>query len=192
MTRSPYWSTSGPRRSAGPASSGPHRRRMWSTCAAAWSRSTPSPGSAPRNCGICCSSNKFTRALGALTGNQAVQMVRGGTGVDLPLRLAGRRRRQPVRPDLPGPEPLPGQLGAGRRAPDQQRAAARRPDRSLHREERHRLPGADCRRRRGRLRWSAERLRADEVDDRRPERPACTGRTSWRRRRSADISAARC
>ena len=68
-------------------------------------------------------------ALGALTGSQAVQMVKAGLEVDLPVRLAGRRRREPRRPDLPGPEPLPGQLRAGPRPPDQQRPAARRPDR---------------------------------------------------------------
>ena len=44
--------------------------------------------------------------------------------------------------------------------------------------DRHRLAGADRRRRRGRLRRPAERLRADEVDDRRRRRRACTGRTS--------------
>jgi hypothetical protein len=46
----------------------------------------------------------------------------------LPVRLAGRGGRQPGRPDVPGPEPVPGQLGAAGRPPDQQRAAARRPD----------------------------------------------------------------
>ena len=81
---------------------------------------------------------------------------------DLPQRLAGRGRREPQRPDLPRPVALPGELGAGRRAPHQQRAAARRPDRAGHRgaDRHHRLDGADRRRRRGRLRRSAQRLRA--------------------------------
>ena len=87
---------------------------------------------------------------------------------DLPVRLAGRRRRQPVRPDLPGPDPVPGQLGARGGPADQQRAAAGRPDRRSTR-DRPRSPraaGADRRRRRGRLRRPAERVRADEGDDR--------------------------
>ena len=70
----------------------------------------------------------YINALGALTGNQAVQQVRAGLQGHLPVRLAGRRRRQPGRADLPGPEPVPGQLGAAGGPPDQQRAAARRPD----------------------------------------------------------------
>ena len=37
---------------------------------------------------------------------------------------------QPRRPDLPRPEPVPGELGARGRAAHQQRAAARRPDRA--------------------------------------------------------------
>ena len=37
------------------------------------------------------------RALGAITGGQAVQMVQGRARGDLPLRLAGRRRREPRR-----------------------------------------------------------------------------------------------
>ena len=67
-------------------------------------------------------------ALGALTGNQAVQQVKAGLKaiylsgwqVAADANLAGA--------DLPGPEPVPGQLGAAGRPPDQQRAAARRPD----------------------------------------------------------------
>ena len=37
------------------------------------------------------------RALGAMTGGQAVQMVQGRPEGDLPLRLAGRGRREPRR-----------------------------------------------------------------------------------------------
>ena len=71
----------------------------------------------------------FVAALGALTGNQAVQQVRAGLAGHLPVRLAGGRGRQPGRADLPGPEPVPGELGAPGGPADQQRAAARRPDR---------------------------------------------------------------
>ena len=49
---------------------------------------------------------------------------------DLPVRLAGRRGRQLGRADLPGPVALPGRLGAEGGPPDQQRAAARGPDRA--------------------------------------------------------------
>ena len=75
--------------------------------------STPSPGAAPSGCARCSSSEEWVAALGALTGGQAVQMVKAGLEGDLPLRLAGRRRRQPRRADLPRPEPLPGQQRAG-------------------------------------------------------------------------------
>ena len=49
-------------------------------------------------------------ALGALTGGQAVQMVKAGLEA-IYLRLAGRRRREPRRRHVPRPEPLPGELG---------------------------------------------------------------------------------
>ncbi len=67
---------------------------------------------------------------------------------------------------VPGPEPLPGQQRAGAREADQQRAAARRPDRLVRGSQRHVLARADRRRRRGRLRRPAQRVRADAVDDR--------------------------
>ena len=54
----------------------------------------------------------YIRALGAYTGGQAVQQVRAGLKAIYLSRLAGRRRRQPRRPDLPRPEPVPGELGA--------------------------------------------------------------------------------
>ncbi len=85
----------------------------------------------------------------------------------LPVGLAGRGGRQPLRPDLSRPEPVPVELGAGRGPAHQQRAAAGGPDRAQLRRRGHRLAGAHRRRRRGRVRRSAERLRADEADDRR-------------------------
>ena len=93
-------------------------------------------------------------------------MVKAGLQGDLPLRLAGRRRREPRRAHLPRPEPLPGQQRARARPAPQQRAPARRPDRARRGQQRHPLARADRRRRRGRLRRAAERVRADEGDDR--------------------------
>ena len=66
----------------------------------------------------------------------------------------------------PGPEPLSGEQRAGARQAAEQRAAARRPDRLVGGPQRHALARADPRRRRGRLRRPAERLRADALDDR--------------------------
>ncbi len=85
---------------------------------------------------------------------------------DLPLRLAGGGRGESRRPHLPGSKPLPGKQRAGARAAAQQRPAARRPDRRGRGQRRHPLARADRRRRRGGIRRGAERLRADEVDDR--------------------------
>ncbi len=47
---------------------------------------------------------------------------------DLPVRLAGRRRREHRGRDVSGPVALSGQLGAERRQADQQHVRARRPD----------------------------------------------------------------
>ena len=71
----------------------------------------------------------YVATLGCLTGNQAVECVKAGLRGDLPLGVAGGRRREPVGTDLPRPVALPRQLGPGRRAADQQRVAPRRPDR---------------------------------------------------------------
>ena len=86
---------------------------------------------------------------------------------DLPVGLAGRRRREHRRRDVSGPVALSGQLGAAGRAADQQHVHARRPDPA------HGRQGAtidylraDRRRRRSRIRRRAERVRADEGDDR--------------------------
>lgn len=46
-------------------------------------------------------SRDYVPALGAQTGAQAVQWVKGGARGHLPVRLAGGGRRQPGRPDLP-------------------------------------------------------------------------------------------
>ncbi len=62
------------------------------------------------------------RALGAVTGNQAVQQVAAGLEGDLLQRLAGGGRRQHRRPDVSRSEPLSGRQRAGARAPHQPRA----------------------------------------------------------------------
>ena len=90
----------------------------------------------------------------------------GGTAGDLPVRLAGRGRRQHRRPDVSGPVAVSGRFRAERGAADQQCAAPRRPDRAFGGRRRHLLDGADRGRRRGRVRRRAERVRADEGDDR--------------------------
>ena len=56
-------------------------------------------------------------ALGCLTGNQAVQAVQSRAQGDLSERLASRRRRQPGRSDVSGPELLSGQFGTRCRPP---------------------------------------------------------------------------
>ena len=161
-------SAAGPPTRAGATSPAATAPPTWSRCRAASSRSTRSPGSAPSGCGTSSTATRL-RPRARRAHRQPGGAERAGRPAgDLPVRLAGRRRRQLGRPDLPGPEPVPGQLGAAGRAPDQQRAAAGRPDRGRRR--RHARVAAlarpDRRRRRGRLRRPAERVRADEGDDR--------------------------
>ena len=64
-------------------------------------------------------------ALGALTGNQAMQLVQAGLKAIYLSGLAGRGRRQPRRADVPRPEPLPGeQRPAGRASASTRRCSA--------------------------------------------------------------------
>src|SRR5215471_4583761 len=121
------------------------------------------------------------RGLRALTGRADRQpgspAGEGRAPRDLPVRVAGGRGRQPGRADLPGPEPLPRQLGPAGGPPDQQRAAARRPDRLVRGDrQRDSLDGAHRGGRRGGLRRRAERVRADEGHD----RGRCRGRALGR------------
>ena len=51
---------------------------MWSSSAAPCISSTRSRGWAPNDCGLCCTGNPYVQALGAVTGNQAVQQVKAG------------------------------------------------------------------------------------------------------------------
>ena len=76
--RRPSSPTSGPPTRAGPASSGPTPPRTSSGCAAASWRSTRWPGAAPSGCGSCWAPAPTCPRSGAMTGNQAVQMVRAG------------------------------------------------------------------------------------------------------------------
>ena len=111
---------------------------------------------------------EWVNALGALTGNMAVQQVRAGLKA---IYLSGWQVAGDANLSghtYPDQSLYPGQLGAAGNPSDQQRAAARRRDRQGRgRPLRGELAGADRRRRRGRLRWRTERLRAPEGDDRR-------------------------
>ena len=71
----------------------------------------------------------FVNTLGALTGNQAMQQVKAGLKAHLPVRLAGGRRRQQQRRDVPRPVAVLGGLGAEGREEDQ-RHLRRAPTRS--------------------------------------------------------------
>ena len=100
----------------------------------------------------------YVPALGALTGNQAVQMVKAGLKaiylsgwqVAADANLAGQM--------YPDQSLYPVNSRAGGGAAHQQRAAPGRPDRLVRGQGRHRLDGPDRRRRRGRVRRAAERL----------------------------------
>ena len=108
----------------------------------------------------------FVNSLGAMTGNQAMQQVKAGLKaiylsgwqVAADANIAGE-----MYPDqsLYPVNSVPNVVQA-----DQQHVHARRPDPAHGRQRRHRLLRADRRRRRGRLRRRAERVRADEGDDR--------------------------
>ena len=91
----------------------------------------------------------YVAALGALTGGQAVQMVKAGLKA---IYLSGWQVAadgEPRRAGLSRPEPLPGEQRARDGEAPQQRAPARRPDRLGGGLRRHRLARADRRRRGG-------------------------------------------
>src|SRR3954453_23739299 len=83
----------------------------------------------------------YVGALGAMTGGQAVQMVKaglkavylsgwpGGADGDLVERRAGRGGWEPARAGLSRPEPLPHDERVCPRPPPEQRFAPSRPDR---------------------------------------------------------------
>ena len=93
--------------SAWRASPGPTRRRTWTGCAARCASSTRSPSWARAAVGAAAH-----RGLRPRPG-RADRQPGGADGAGrpeghLPQRLAGGGRRQHGRPDVPGPEPLPG------------------------------------------------------------------------------------
>ena len=108
----------------------------------------------------------YVAALGALSGGQAVQMVKAGLRaiylsgwqVAADANLSGQT--------YPDQSLYPSNSAPGARAPAEQRAAPRRPDRLVGGRRQRRLARADRRRRRGGVRRTAARVRADEVDDR--------------------------
>ena len=123
---------------------------------------------APRTCGILLNTEDYVRRARRLTGNQAVQQVRAGLKAIYLSRLAGRGRRatSPARP-TPTRASTPPTRCRPSCAASTTRCCA--PDQIEHAEgtrSTHRLAGADRRRRRGRLRRTAQRLRAHAVDDR--------------------------
>ena len=75
-------------------------------CAARCTSSTRWRGTGAERLWELLHTEPYVHALGALTGNQAVQKVRGRPEGDLPERLAGRGRRQHRRADVSRPEPL--------------------------------------------------------------------------------------
>ena len=111
-------------------------------------------------------SEKYVNALGAMSGNQAVQMVSAGlkaiyvSGWQVAADANNAGQMYPDQSLYPA-DSVPNLV-----PPPEQRADARRSDPSLRRQERHQLVCAAHRRRRSRFRRHAERLRADEVDDR--------------------------
>ena len=142
--------------------------------------------------GVYMHSKPFVNALGALTGNQAVQQVKAG----LKAIYCSAGRSPPTRTlagaDVSGPVAVSGELGA-RSGAQRINNALMRADQIDHAEgrRRHRLAAADRRRCRSRVRRRAQRLRADEGDDRSGRRRRAL-RRSAARRRSAGTWAARC
>ena len=72
----------------------PYTRTDVERSAVGFASSTRLPGSGRSASGGFSSPSEYVAALGALTGAQAVQMVKAGLRCHLPLRLAGRRRRE--------------------------------------------------------------------------------------------------
>ena len=121
----------------------------------AWS--APALGVAPGKRPNCCARYAHRQSSRASRASRARR--------DLLQRLAGGRRRQPRRRDVSRPESLSRQQRpVGRRA-HQQCVGATRPNRIPRRERRSPLVPSHRRRRRSRLRRTAQRVRIDEGDD---------------------------
>ena len=108
----------------------------------------------------------YVHALGALSGGQAVEMVKAGLNAIYVSGCAGGGGREPRRSHLPRSVALPREQRADPGPQDQQCAATRGPGRLVRGRRRHLLDGADPRRRRGRVRRRPEHVRAHEGDDR--------------------------
>ena len=181
------------RRRAGTASPAPTRRRTSSACAARCASSTRSRALGAERLWELLHTEPYVHALGALTGNQAVQQVQRRPEGDLPL-AAGRSRPTPTSPGRCTPTRASTRPTACPTVVRRINHAlhARRPDRARRGQARARLVRADRRRRRGRLRRPAERLRADEGDDRGRRRRRALRGPARLARRSAATWAARC
>ena len=73
-----HWKKIGLKIRAGKASSATTPPKTSSVCAARCRSSTRWPSAAPRSCGTWSTTEPFVNALGALTGNQAMQQVKAG------------------------------------------------------------------------------------------------------------------
>ena len=136
------------------------------------------------------SGDGYVRALGASTGNQAVQQVQAGLEAAHGERLAGGRRRQLRGDDVSRPETLPVEQRARRRPADQPGAPPRRPDPHLRGRRLHALVVplvADAESGFGGALNCFELTKGRS----RPAPRACTSRTSSPPRRSAATWAAR-
>ena len=92
--------------------SGPTPARRWRGCAAPFRSSTRWRAWARSGCGGCCTTKPYVPALGALTGNQAVQQVQAGLKA---IYLSGWQVAADAnncRPDVSGPESVSGQQRA--------------------------------------------------------------------------------
>ena len=93
----PRSSSAGTPTHGGAGSAGPTRPRRSSGSAAGSATTTPSPRRPPTKLWTLITTEDYVPALGCLTGNQAVECAKAGLRRDLPLGLAGRRRREPRR-----------------------------------------------------------------------------------------------
>ena len=142
-------------------------------CAARCPSSTRSPTRAPASCGTLLHDEDYVHALGALSGGQAVEMVKAGLRA---IYLSGwqvaadANLSEEVYPDqsLYAGDERPGRRASRSTTPSGAPTRSSGP-RALGRPM-PRLARADRRRRRGGLRRRAQRLRADEEDDRRRRR----------------------
>ena len=94
--------SAGTPRSAGAGSSAPTPPKRSCACAAASARPTGSPLRRPTKLWDLLATEDYVQTLGCLTGNQAVECVKAGLQRDLPVGMAGGRRREP-RPARPTP-----------------------------------------------------------------------------------------